>query len=816
MKYRFVLIAGALFALACQALFGNLSIPNGRYCNVGDDTCGAGQVCDPTLHACVDINGSGDGGVSPDGGSNPVSAQDFFAAPVVQIPLQSGANSIQKGVLYKANFDNMPPSDLFIMGSNSYTIVTFTGPTTMFKTVNYKGTGTPEMAAIGRLDDDDIDDVVLVFTIEQRVELITSKGISAAAPSPSTRPRAVAIGDYDGDKVNDVALGDEAGNVNIHRGLGAGVLAATPILIPAAVGDTQVEAMVTVPAITLDSSDSLALTLVDLTGGGIHRVQLIPGSSARSFRRDLLATLGGLPTDLAVGNFSGSSRDLTVLLGMTGKLNTFSDLKLNDLSAMSPIDLMAYRASTPPPLRGRLAVGRFFPQSVTSNVIDDLALLFEDGSLALYRGTVDGRMLPVPVLSKRALSADRIVAGNFALDQGGRDDLAAYSEPGGLGLLSIVRNNVGGSLGDMTLAGRYPLSSGTPANTPLVLTGKFTSTQKDDIVAIDDGPIRHVSRCSLGSGSVLDCSDTRTLAAATNAAATVTCPDQLARLLVGLNSRPLMLVDFTSPTAGETQVSLPAVALKQIEVADVNQDGVNDIVTLDGNNAINVIYGIPTGGGCAFNPSGAVDVTPGTLMPSSLAVMIAVGDVNGDNYPDLVTVYDNTVSLYQNSKDGRFNAGVLSNNNISAQVGVAIADLRAVRKPDVAVLSLANGGASSSLTVLSPDLGTGSLVPVGNPMIVPLPYRRLTTSDLGGDGLQELILLNKVRGMVSTASYNAGGSATLKHYAIGKNPEWFAVGQFDSDPGSPRDIVVIDSTVIGTTTTSLWLLQGLLPGQLVP
>lgn len=813
MKYRFVLIAGALFALACQALFGNLSVPNGRYCNVGDDTCGAGQVCDPMLHACVDATGNSDGG--SDGGTNPALGHDFFAAPVVQIPLQSGPNVILKGVLYKANFDNVPPSDLFIMGINSYTIVTLTGPSTTFKTVNYKGSGSPEMAAIGRLDDDEIDDVVLVFPQDQRAEIITSKGGGPVAPTLTARPRGVAIGDFDADEKNDIAIGDEAGKVSIYHGLGGGALDATPSVVMPPVAGLRLDAMVTVRGVVLDASDSLALALFDLSASQMHRVQLILGSTARSFRVDHSDTLDGIPTDLVAGNFSGGSRDLVVLVG-GDKLDVFSDLRASDLTAKSTINLMPYRTSTTVPLRGRLAVGRYYPQTLPAKTLDDLAVLLDDGWVALARGPGSGPLRSFEVASNRALAVDRIVSGDFSPDSSGRDDLAAYSEPGNVGLLTLVRNNVGGNLGNLVMAQRHPLGMGLPATTPLVYTGRFTDTQKDDVVVVGQGPASSISRCVLDANRALTCPEARSLPAAVSAAATVTCPDQKARMLLSLGSRALNLLDFTGTAATETQVIATAATLKQIEVADLDQDGANDIVMLDSNNGINVMYGTPGNGGCAFNAASPSTVTPSGLPGPGATVMIAVGDGNGDNYPDLLIGYDNTVNLYLNSKDRRFNAGTLSNNNISPLVGLAIADLRALRKPDVAVLSLVNAGTSSSLTLLSPDVGTGSLVPVGNPMTVPLPYRRLLVSDLGSDGLRELVMLNKVRGMVSTASYAAQGSATLKHYAIGKNPEWFAVGQVDPDPTSARDIVVIDSTVVGSNTTSLWILQGLLPGQLVP
>lgn len=815
MKYRLLLLTGALCVVACQALFGNLSTQNGNYCNVGDGTCPAGQVCDPTLHACVDSAGNSDGGLDPDGGVNPLLGQDFFAAPALAIPFPSGANGIQSGVPYKANFDNMTPPDLFIMGSASYTIVNFTGPNTAIKTVNYKGTGSPAMAAIGRLDDDDLDDVVVLFPMESRLELITSKAINPAAPSVPAASFAIAIGDYNGDKKNDLAIGHGPGAVFIYTGNGSGGFEVGPGTISTTQTNVQPESMVTVPGLVTGSeADSLALTLTDTSGSSMHRLQLILGAPAGDWKIDQIVNLTGPPTDLVAGNFSGSSRDLVVLVGGS-QLNVFSDLRLSKLDAKSIINLTPYRTSTLTPLRGRLAVGRFYPDTVTHKR-DDLAVLLDEGWVALAEGKGTGPLASYQIVNRRALAGDRLVAGDFIPDSSGRDDLVSYAERGMVPMLFLVRNNVGGSLGDLAMAGQHPVGMGTPTATPLVFTGRFKDTGRDDIIVAGAGPILNATRCRFQATGEPDCSDTRTLSGAPVAGAPITCTDQSARLLLGYSNKKLMLLDFTGAAGGESQVMLSLSAeLKQIEVADINQDRANDLVLLDGNNKITVLLGVMGGNGCTFVTNMPVDIKPANLPLAPAIVMIAVGDANGDNYPDLVVGTDTDVALYINSNDKAFNAGSLSASNSGNIVGLAISDLRGIRKPEVVILSSVNAGASSSLTVLSPDLAGGRFIPLLNTMTLPLPYRRMTVGDLGSDGLPDLVLLNKARGQVTTAGSFAKDSVTLKHYGIGKNPEWLAVGQVDPDTASPRDIVVIDSSAIGTYTSSLWILQGLLPGQLV-
>ncbi|HNN96399.1 MAG TPA: VCBS repeat-containing protein [Pseudomonadota bacterium] len=809
MRVRYLLIAGALFVLACGTLFGNLSIPNSRYCNVGDDTCGAGRVCDPMLHACVNAPGSGDGGTGGDGGVTIGPSPEFFATPVISIPAMGGANSISQGTLYKADFDNTPPSDLFIMGAASYTIVTFSGTSTTFKTANYKGTGSPEGAAIGRLDGDTIDDVAILFPSGKRVEIIASQTPNALGLTLSVIPKALAIGDFDGSGKNDLAIADDIGGLTLYFGTGLAGFDATPSPLATPGTGLSTLMMATVRDVTQDGADELVLALYDNSVLMNHRLELIHGSPTKSFRFNSEGSLAGTPTDLVVGSFSGSSRDAVLLIGLN-KLQVFPALGLNGVDISTTMDLAPYRTSTAAPLRGRLTTGRFFPDTLARQGVEDLAILLDEGAVALYQGTIDGRGKPVPVIAHRAVSGDRIVAGDFIPDQGGRDDLAVYSDRGMGGTLGLVRNNVGGGLGDLVMAQQQPTGVDPADNTPRVLTGAFSEPGKGELVTLGAGPANQASRCGLDAQNTLSCPVSYALESTVLASAVIVCSDGRARAVLGLIARPLTLLDLGVMPATATPLVSGTANIRQIEVGDVNQDGILDIVVLDAADKVRLIPGNASGP-CAFNPASVTDVTP----PGGPFVDMALGDMNGDSYPDLVLAEASRVLLTLNAKDARFSGTSLSFPFTSPFTAMALGDLRGVRQPEIALL-LSPVSGNSTLTVLTPDLASGSLNARINAMLLALPYRRMLASDLNGDTLPELVFLSKTRGTVSTADGFARGNLLFKHYGVPKQPEWVAAGPIDADRSSPVDLVVLDSTALSAGRTSLWILQGLRPDQLVP
>src|SRR4030095_3829660 len=102
--------------------------------------------------------------------------------------------------------------------------------------------------------------------------------------------------------------------------------------------------------------------------------------------------------------------------------------------------------------------------------------------------------------------------------------------------------------------------------------------------------------------------------------------------------------------------------------ADVNGDGWTDLVS--GGSNVAIALGSSSG---AFAP-------PTTLSSSGA---VAIGDMNGDDHPDIVVAQSNGIALHGGSAGGTFSSPAVFTSSLSLSGGIAITDLDNDGKLDV-------------------------------------------------------------------------------------------------------------------------------------
>lgn len=249
-------------------------------------------------------------------------------------------------------------------------------------------------------------------------------------------------------------------------------------------------------------------------------------------------------------------------------------------------------------------------------------------------------------------------------------------------------------------------------------------------------------------------------------------------------------------------------------VADLNEDGVPDVVTVGFYGGVNLLLGVGDGsfqaprtqplyGNYLYVAAGDLDgdthvdlivgiqkpypviaVFPGhgdgTLGPvrawgtTRTLGDLEVGDLNTDGKLDLVTIHrdDDLALVHLGRGDGSFQAP-LAYPTVDVPLAVAVADADADGAPDVLVTSI-----EQQVLGLHPGLGDGRLGP-----FVSLPggarARRPSVADMDGDGFPDVVTsggdVKVLRGLGS------GRFASPLSWMAGAWAEWVAVSDLDHD-----------------------------------
>jgi hypothetical protein len=211
-----------------------------------------------------------------------------------------------------------------------------------------------------------------------------------------------------------------------------------------------------------------------------------------------------------------------------------------------------------------------------------------------------------------------------------------------------------------------------------------------------------------------------------------------------------------------------------VAIGDLNGDGKADLVTA--NIVAFTVSVLLNRGDGSFQAK--LDYETGRA-PGSLAI----GDLNGDGKPDLATASvagdgTNTISVLANKGDGSFEAKVdyATGNGPSS---VAIGDLNGDHKPDLVTANGAN--AANTVSVLA-NRGDGSFqarldYPTGRSPI------SVAIGDLNGDGKPDLATTNHEEASTVSVLVNRGDGSFQANldYRTGRFPESVAIGDLNGD-----------------------------------
>jgi hypothetical protein len=603
--------------------------------------------------------------------------------------------------------------------------------------------------------------------------------------SVGTITYSVAVGDFNGDGLPDLAVASTSGS-----GLGA-----VSILLSNGDGSFQAPTSYTIGL----ASGVESLAVGDFTGDGnldlavanetSNSVSVLLGNGDGAFQAARTFAAGTQPHSVAVGDFNGDGLlDLAVAdygNPFTGNGAAVSVLLGNGDGAFQAAQ--TFPAGSHPQ---SVAVGDF-----NGDGIPDLAVghgaVSGDNTVSVLLGNGDGSF-QAPDSYATGSAPVSVAVGDFNGD--GISDLGVAGSSG----VSVLLGNGDGSFQapHTFVAGSQPVS---------VAVGDFNGDNDLDLAVVNQGSTNVSVLLGNGDGSFQDVAPSFAAGSGPESVAVgdftgaglgdlAVANEYSNTVSVLLGNGDGSFQDATSNSAGTRPVS--------VAVGDFNGDGILDLAVADQGTApdyrdgsVSVLLG---------NGDGTFQA-PRSFPAGSEPTSVAVGDFNGDGTLDLaVTNFiqtSDTVSVLLGNGDGTFQVAQSYAVGIQPE-SVAVGDFNGDGIPDLAVANRGtpNNYTNSSVSVLLGN-GDGTFQTARSFATGRAPYA-VAVGDFNGDGFLDLAVANNVGNSVSVLLGNGDGSfQAAVNYATGSSPASVAVGDFNGD-GLP------DLAVAGTGGTRVLLGNG--------